>query len=84
MIHIEEIFPDKQTVLLVINGRLDEETLPTLETICNHYFKKNKNVGLKLKGVTHISLEGKDFLRKIQVKVILQDLPEFLKLEIKA
>lgn len=82
MIHIDEIFYDEERIALVVAGRLDNHTFPSLEAVCNKYLKENKKISLNLKGVTHMNLKSKNFLEEVQREVTLQDIPEFLRLEI--
>jgi hypothetical protein len=81
MSHIEEMFLDTVTVLIRIDGRLEKDALPTLESVCNRHLDKGKKIRLDLQGLMHISAEAKDYLRRIWGQVAFADVPEFLNLE---
>ena len=84
MIRIEEIHPEPATVVILIDGKLDRYTLPTLQEVCLRHFDSAlmKKITLDISSLNGISLEGKNYLREIKGRVIFKNLPEFLKLEL--
>lgn len=69
-IRIKEIFPDNHSVKIHVDGVLDHNSLPILVDVCTHHLQFNRNIWLDLNGVTHISREARDFLRKIRSKIL--------------
>jgi hypothetical protein len=81
MIRIKENILDKNTIAIEVDGVLDQVAIPVLETVCDRNLVAEKRVVLNLEGVLHITREGRGFLRGIQEKVQIANLPEFMKLE---
>ena len=85
MIHIEESYPTPQMVTVLIEGKLDRLTLPTLQEVCQRHFDSDQKRAVTIEIRTlSISIEGKNFLREIQDRVCLKNLPEFLRMELAA
>ncbi|MBT7890432.1 MAG: hypothetical protein HN580_15545 [Deltaproteobacteria bacterium] len=84
MIHIEESYPHPAAVVIQVDGKLDRHTIPTLQMVCQRHFdsKPAPEITVEIIRLDSISLEGKSFLREIQDKVSLKNIPEFLKLEL--
>lgn len=80
MIHIKETFPDEHTVIVQIDGRLDKETLETLENVFRRYSKGSKKMIFSLNGLMSISKEGCHFFESIKDRVSLVGMSEFLKM----
>ena len=81
MIHIKEDFLDKNTIAIVVDGVLDQGTIPILRGVCDRHLYEQRKVHLNLEGVVHITREGRRFLHGIHEKVSIANLPEFVKLE---
>ncbi len=81
MIYIKESFTGIDTVEVKVDGILDSQSIPILKNICEVHLKVDKKVLLLLAGLTHISREGRDFLHEIRKKVIIIDIPQFVRLE---
>jgi len=81
MIHIKENFLDRNTVAIVVDGLMDQGTIPILRGVCDRHLHEKRKVLLNLEGVVHITREGRQFLHGIHEKVSIANLPEFVKLE---
>ncbi len=84
MIHIEESYPHPEAVVIQIDGKLDRYTIPTLQKVCQRHLDSNPplEITVEILRLDSISLEGKTYLREIQDRVCLKNIPEFLKLEL--
>ena len=78
MIFIEETFPDRQSVTIIIDGVLNGEGIPVLNDLCERYVKEEKRVCVHLRRLMHISRDGRQYLRDIRDKVVLLDPSHFL------
>jgi len=81
MIYIKESLGNYDTVEVRVDGILDSQSVPILKNVCEVHLNADKKVLLQLDGLTHISREGRDFLRAIRNKVIMANIPEFVRLE---
>ena len=81
MIRIKENMLDKDTIAIEVDGVLDQMAIPVLKTVCDRNLFAERRVLLNLEGVLHITREGRGFLRGIEGKVQMANLPEFMKLE---
>ncbi|UCH08454.1 MAG: hypothetical protein JSV55_05645 [Deltaproteobacteria bacterium] len=81
MIHIKEDFLDGNTIAIVVDGVLDQGTIPILRGVCDRHLHEERKVLLNLEGVVHITREGRRFLHGIHDRVSIANLPEFVKLE---
>jgi len=81
MIHIKEDFLDKDTIAIIVDGVLDQVTIPILSGVCDRHLQKERKVLLNLEGVVHITREGRRFLYGMREKLNIANLPEFVKLE---
>jgi len=81
MIHIKEDFLDKDTIAIVVDGVLDQATIPILGGVCDRHLQNERKVLLNLEGVVHITREGRRFLHGMREKLNMANLPEFVKLE---
>ena len=79
MIHIKEIFPDENSVAIMVDGILDRESIDLLERLCLNHNKAGRSVSLHLKDLLHISRAGMEFLQQIRNMVVLVDIPKFIK-----
>lgn len=82
MIHIKETFPDEQTVMIEVDGRLDKETLEPLELVFGRYAKGSKKMIFSLNGLMSISKEGCHFFQRIKNQVSITGMSEFLRMEL--
>ena len=80
MIHINETHSGWDTVLLEVEGVLDQRSVPVLEEVCHRHLKVEKKIVLDLEGLLHITREGRKFLREIEDRVGILNVPEFVKL----
>jgi len=81
MIHIKEDFLDKDTIAIIVDGVLDQVTIPILSGVCDRHLQKERKVLLNLEGGVHITREGRRFLHGMREKLNIANLPEFVKLE---
>ena len=84
MIFIEEKYPEKGTVVIQVEGQLNQETLPILKEVCEQHRNQLplRKIALDLSRLTHIGRESKDYLREARCWASLTCLPEFLRLEL--
>ena len=83
MFRINEIFPDENTVIIQVEGRIDQKSTESLQDICNkHIQTAHRRVLIDFQGFLHMSNEGKRFLEEIRNQVAFTNIPEFLKLEL--
>lgn len=80
MIHINETDSGWDTVLLGVDGVLDQRSVPVLEEVCHRHLKGEKKIVLDLEGVLHITRDGRKFLQEIEDRVGIVNVPEFVKL----
>lgn len=66
MIYVKEIFLDEQLVVICVDGILDCESVPILKDVFERNRKRKKRVLLNLKGLVHLTREGKKFLQEMQ------------------
>ena len=81
MIHIEEKFLDENTVAIKLGGVLNQSTIPVIKGVYDRYRENHHIIYLDLKGLIHITREGRDFLNKIKQQVRLTHIPGFMQLE---
>lgn len=81
MVHIDEISNKDNTITIRMDGRLDSSSVPTIENICQDYLKKQQKIYVDLQGLYSICRDGKAFLDRIKYKVILQNVPAFIRLD---
>ena len=82
MIHINETSSSQDTVIIQLEGRLDSESLASLEDVYQKHLSIGQKVILDLESLNSIDRHGKDFLRKIRNNVRYIGLSEYLSLEI--
>ena len=86
MIRIEESFTGPEAVTITIEGKLDRYSLPTLQAVYRGHLEapEHPKIAIDTRELNSISIEGKNYFRKIQDTVTFVNLPEFLKLELAA
>ena len=82
MIHIAQSYPDKNSVIIKVEGWLDSESLPVLADTYRKALESGKKTAIDLAKITNVDREGKDFLEEIQDTVELIDLPLYIKMQI--
>jgi|YNPNPStandDraft_1061719.scaffolds.fasta_scaffold06495_5 hypothetical protein len=80
-IHIRETFEDDVSVVVRIDGILDADSIPIVEEVCHRHLGRGRRVLLEVEGLLHISREGREFLRQIQDEVVIENAPQFVRLE---
>ncbi len=80
MIHIKETIVNENSVAIRVDGALHQGSIPVLKKVCQNYFGGTKKIILDLKGVTYITREGRDFLKKIRHEVTFLSIPPFVEL----
>ena len=82
MLYIKTTFPDKETVAIHIEGRLDAEGLPAFEDVFRECLDEKPKVEIHLGNLTGIDRTAKDCLRRMQSRVTMVGMPEYLRLEL--
>jgi hypothetical protein len=81
MIYIRETNPQKNVTTIDVDGILDDESIPILKRVCEHHLAGGKSVALNLRGIIHITREGRKYLQKIQNQISITSLPDFVNLD---
>ena len=81
MIYIKETNQKNDITTIEVDGILDQEAIPVLKTVCEHHLANGQNIEIDLRGITHITREGRKYLQKIQDKVTITHLPDFVKVD---
>jgi len=81
MIYIKELFTNCDIVEIRVDGILDYQSIPILKNVSEVHLNSGKKVSLNLGGLNYVSREGMEFLQEIKKKVIIENIPQFLKLE---
>ena len=82
MIHISQKTNNDHSVIIVVDGQLDRNSLNSFREACEHQFNRNKRILLDLKGITHTDESGREYIKVLKGRVDFLSVPEFLKLEI--
>jgi hypothetical protein len=82
MFRIRESYADQETVYISVDGRLSDRDLGHFQDILGKYLDLKMRVFVNLTHLTQVGWEGKRFLHKMRSRVVLVDLPEYLKTEI--
>lgn len=82
MLRIDTIQTDANTTTLQLEGRVDRQSLAVLAGTCENILQKEETVVLNMKGIDHISKEGRDYLQTIKSQVRFVNLSEYLKIEL--
>jgi anti-anti-sigma regulatory factor len=70
LIYIKERLENDDSVTIQVDGILDSESVPILKDVFERQRMKGRKVLLLLNGLTHISREGKQFLKELSEKKI--------------
>lgn len=81
MIYIKEVDAQKNFATIEVDGILDDEAIPILEKVCKHHQAYGKSVTLNMRGIIHVSREGRRYLQDIRDDVFITHLPDFIKLD---
>ena len=71
MIYIKESFLDDYSIVIQADGTLDSDSIPILKRVCERNLVPGRKVFLKLKDLICVSKEGKDFLKEMEEKGVL-------------
>lgn len=84
MIYINEDRLDDGSVTIQVQGRLNRDSLPTLQAVCRRYFDSEYEgqISIHLEELLHCCQEAKSYLKDIRSRVTYVGLPEFLRLEL--
>ncbi len=82
MVYITQSHPDKDSVIIKVEGTIDRESLPILEEIYRKNFESGKRITIDLGKISSVGRTGRDFLRKIQDKTQLTQLPTYIQMAI--
>ncbi len=81
MIYIKEKFVDDRTIVMKVDGVLDQDAAAVLSHTCQNRLQTKYSIILNLEGLVHITREGRTFLEQIQDGIRLENIPDFVKLE---
>jgi len=81
MIYIKEADLQKNIMTIEVDGILDDESIPLLKRVCEHHLAYGKSVALNLKGIIHITREGRMYLQTIKDEVFIAHLPDFVNID---
>lgn len=81
MVYIKETNQKNNITTIEVDGILDQEAIPVLKKVCEHHLAGGKNIEIDLSGITLITREGRKYLQKIQDKVTITHLPDFVKVD---
>ncbi|MBU2551233.1 MAG: hypothetical protein KKB20_22665 [Proteobacteria bacterium] len=82
MFRIRESYLDPDTIYIWLDGRLSDRDVGPVQDILAKYLALNKRVFVNLTHLSHVGWEGKRFLREMQTRIVLVDLPEYIEAEI--
>ncbi len=82
LIRITESVTSHRSVNIIVDGTIDQSSLPILQDVCTRHLKQHKSITVCLRGLVHIDGNGRGYLMRIKDEVELSHLPEFLKLEL--
>lgn len=68
-------------MVIRIDGVLDTESIPIVQEVCQRHLGVGRRVLLEVDGLLHISRDGREFLRQIQDQVLIENAPQFVRLE---
>lgn len=83
MIHIKTTHPDKHTITINVEGRIDADSLASLKDVYAKSMDEEKtDIVLQLAGLTGIDAKGTRFLAEISEMITIVEAPEFLKIQL--
>ena len=80
MIYLEEVILDKNSVVIKLNGTLDQTAIPAIKEACDDFLKQHYTLHLDLEKLIYITREGRSFLNNIKKTVKLINIPDFMQL----
>lgn len=81
MIYIREHFVDDRTIVMKVDGVLDQDASDVLSETCRNRLRTRYNIILNLEGLVHITREGRNFLDQVADVISVKNIPDFVKLE---
>lgn len=81
MLRIRENFVDFRNIILAVDGELNDKDLGVVSELIEKYLDAGMDVCVSMVELSHIGLEGKAFLQKIQNSGVRLVLPDYLKIE---
>ena len=82
MFRIRESYINEKTVCIWVDGRLSDSDVECFQEILGRYLDLKIRIVVNCAYLTQMGCEGKLFLRKIHDRIVLTDLPQYLKSEI--
>ncbi len=79
MFFVSEKILDKNSVTIQVDGYLDSDSIPVLREVFDHHLSEGKKVTLNLGNLSHVSREGREFLREMENRISLVGLPPFIR-----
>ena len=81
MIYVSQSYPDKGSVIIKVEGSINDETLPVFQDVYNKHVSADKRIAIDLKRIVGVGKQAKTFLKSIHSTVRFIDMPEYLKME---
>jgi len=82
MIYLTDSYPDKDSVVIKVEGTLDSESLSIVEDAYRKNLETGKEITIDLESVSSIDRDGRSFLIKIKDEVQYIGLPPYIQMEI--
>ncbi len=82
MVYISQSHPDRDSVIIKVEGTLDNEALPILEKVYRENLKSRKRIAIDLGKISSVGRAGTDFLCQIQDRTQYIDIPVYLRMAI--
>jgi hypothetical protein len=78
LIYIKEICSENHLITIRVDGMLDSNSMPTLQSACECHLREDKIVELDLRNLLHISREGRIFLKEMESKGVRMKYPRLI------
>lgn len=82
MIYITQSYPDKNSVIIKVEGTINGESLPVLEEVYQENLELGRRIAIDLGKISSVGRTGRDFLRQIQNKTQFIDIPIHIQMAI--
>jgi anti-anti-sigma regulatory factor len=82
MVYISLSHPDKNSVIIKVEGTMDNESLSILEEVYRENLESGKRISIDLGKISSVGRSGRDFLRQIQNRAKLIDVPVYIQMAI--
>jgi hypothetical protein len=79
---ITESPTEDDAVLITIDGTIDGQSLPILESLFEKHRQGTNKIIFSFWGLVNVDRQAKDFLKKVRARVQFLGLPDYLKMEL--